>query len=286
MKSTPIPDDESRWTRSFSVIHEDNRKALRAILERDAAGDTKGDAYGQSLGDFWAVMHGRGRARARGVKDLEARARQRSTPSATRSRSSASSRTCTPWASARLRSTSTARSTRRTRRHQLAGLGPGRPGPSRPRLLPQGRPALRRTSARRTRSTSRRPSRCSARGRPQAAADAKTVLKLENDLAAASMTPCRAAAIRRRRTTTMTADELKKLSPKLAWDAYLGALGFPSHRGIQRRRAGLPQEGRRHEQERTPGAVEDVPAVAPGGVGLAVPLARSSSTSGSASARR
>src|SRR5471030_113723 len=53
MKATPISDDESRWTRSFSVIQEDNLKALRAILERDAAGDTQGDAYGQQLGDLW-----------------------------------------------------------------------------------------------------------------------------------------------------------------------------------------------------------------------------------------
>src|SRR5580704_145498 len=53
MKATPIPDDESSWVRSFSVIHEDNQKALRAILERDAKGDTRGDAFGQKLGDFW-----------------------------------------------------------------------------------------------------------------------------------------------------------------------------------------------------------------------------------------
>src|SRR6516225_5333980 len=26
MKATPIPDDEASWTRSFSVIHEDNEK--------------------------------------------------------------------------------------------------------------------------------------------------------------------------------------------------------------------------------------------------------------------
>src|SRR5579862_3431714 len=55
MKSTPIPDDEASWVRSFSVIHLDNQKALRAILERDAAGDTRGDAYGKQLGDFWAA---------------------------------------------------------------------------------------------------------------------------------------------------------------------------------------------------------------------------------------
>src|SRR5580698_5435857 len=30
MKSTPIPEDEASWVRSFSVIHEDDQKALRA----------------------------------------------------------------------------------------------------------------------------------------------------------------------------------------------------------------------------------------------------------------
>src|SRR6185437_13722332 len=58
MKATPIPDDEASWVRSFSVIHEDNQKALRSILERDAAGDAQtrggGDAYGKELGDLWS----------------------------------------------------------------------------------------------------------------------------------------------------------------------------------------------------------------------------------------
>jgi len=43
MKAIPIPDDEASWVRSFSVIHEENQKALRAILDRDAHGDTAGD---------------------------------------------------------------------------------------------------------------------------------------------------------------------------------------------------------------------------------------------------
>jgi endothelin-converting enzyme/putative endopeptidase len=53
MKATPVPDDEASWTRSFSVIHQDNEIALRGILERDAKGDVQGDAYGQALGDLW-----------------------------------------------------------------------------------------------------------------------------------------------------------------------------------------------------------------------------------------
>ncbi len=54
MKSTPIPEDEASWVRSFSTIHEANEKALRAILERDAGGDFQGDAYGRELGDLYA----------------------------------------------------------------------------------------------------------------------------------------------------------------------------------------------------------------------------------------
>jgi len=53
MKATPIPDDEASWVRSFSVIHEETQKSLRATLEREAQGDTRGDAYGQQLGDLW-----------------------------------------------------------------------------------------------------------------------------------------------------------------------------------------------------------------------------------------
>jgi endothelin-converting enzyme/putative endopeptidase len=54
MNATPIPEDEASWVRSFSVIHEENEKALKAILERDARGDVRGDAYGQELGNLWA----------------------------------------------------------------------------------------------------------------------------------------------------------------------------------------------------------------------------------------
>jgi putative endopeptidase len=71
MKATPIPDDQSRWVRSFSVIAEDNKKALRAILERDAAGDTKGDAYGQQLGDFWTSCMDEAGIEQRGASDLK-----------------------------------------------------------------------------------------------------------------------------------------------------------------------------------------------------------------------
>ena len=57
MKATPIPEDEASWVRSFSVLHDENLKALRAILERDAQGDTRGDPYGQKLGDVFTHVN-------------------------------------------------------------------------------------------------------------------------------------------------------------------------------------------------------------------------------------
>jgi putative endopeptidase len=71
MKSTPIPDDEASWVRSFSVIHQDNEQALRAILERDAQGDTHGDAYGQQLGDLWASCMDEDAIEKRALEDLK-----------------------------------------------------------------------------------------------------------------------------------------------------------------------------------------------------------------------
>jgi putative endopeptidase len=71
MKATPIPDDESSWVRSFSVIHQENENALRTILERDAKGDTQGDAYGVQLGDLWASCMDEPLIDQRAVADLK-----------------------------------------------------------------------------------------------------------------------------------------------------------------------------------------------------------------------
>ncbi|HEX3771755.1 MAG TPA: M13 family metallopeptidase [Polyangiaceae bacterium] len=71
MKATPIPDDEASWVRSFSVIRQDNEIALRGILERDAKGDTQGDAYGQQLGDFWTSCMDEDGIEKRSAADLK-----------------------------------------------------------------------------------------------------------------------------------------------------------------------------------------------------------------------
>ncbi len=55
IKATPIPQDESRWFRSFSVIHKQNETTLRNILEAYARGENASDPYAKELGDFYGA---------------------------------------------------------------------------------------------------------------------------------------------------------------------------------------------------------------------------------------
>jgi putative endopeptidase len=54
IKATPVPEDQSSWTRSFDVITERNEEELRSILERYASGQGKDEPYAQKLGDYYA----------------------------------------------------------------------------------------------------------------------------------------------------------------------------------------------------------------------------------------
>ncbi len=51
LEDTELPSDQSRWTRSFSVIRENNRELVREILE-DAAAHPGKDPDSQRVGFF------------------------------------------------------------------------------------------------------------------------------------------------------------------------------------------------------------------------------------------
>ncbi len=55
MKSTPIPEDRSSWSRSFHDIDERNQKVLKEILEGYAAGKNASDPYAKKLADYWTT---------------------------------------------------------------------------------------------------------------------------------------------------------------------------------------------------------------------------------------
>jgi len=65
MKAHPVPPDRASLGRG-SALAEENLKRMRAILERDAAGQGGEDPYAQKLGDFWTSCMDEARAEDRG----------------------------------------------------------------------------------------------------------------------------------------------------------------------------------------------------------------------------
>ncbi len=71
MKNTPIPDDKSSWTRSFSVIDEQNKLLLRAILDELVAQKSQGVAYGKEMADLYGACTDEALINARGGAPLD-----------------------------------------------------------------------------------------------------------------------------------------------------------------------------------------------------------------------
>lgn len=68
-----MPDDQSRWVRSFNVMREENRAKLRVILEEGAAGKVEGgDRYGQLVADFYASCMDEAAVEKTGLSQLKA----------------------------------------------------------------------------------------------------------------------------------------------------------------------------------------------------------------------
>src|SRR6266404_2656262 len=72
LKKTPIPEDRSRWTRSFSEINERNEALLHDILEKDARGEPDpADPYAQKVGDFYATCMDEQKAETASLQTLQ-----------------------------------------------------------------------------------------------------------------------------------------------------------------------------------------------------------------------
>jgi endothelin-converting enzyme/putative endopeptidase len=224
MKSTAIPDDESRWSRGFSILAEDNLKALRAILERDAAADTKGDAYGQQLGDFWASCMDEAAITQRGAKELEPELKRIDGvhDGKTLAKELAHLHSIGVGAAFDLDSEVDMKDAA----HMIAGIGQGGLGlPDRDYYVKDDARSkdIRAAYEKHVAATFALLGEKTKR----AAADAKTVLAVEGELAGASLTR---VELRDPQKVYhhMTLAELKSLAPELPWDGYLGAIGFPA----------------------------------------------------------
>jgi endothelin-converting enzyme/putative endopeptidase len=224
MKATPVPDDQASWTRSFSVIHEDNQKALRAILERDAQGDTRADAYGQQLGDFWASCMDEQTIEKNALDDLKPELKRIDGVNDAKSLVAELGHLHLAGVGAGFGFDSEV--DMKDSAHMIAGLSQGGLG------LPD-RDYYFRDDARTTDIRAEYEKHVARTlellgEKPKAAeADAKIVMKIETDLAGASMTKIELRDPQKI-YHRIDIDGLKKIAPDMPWDGYLGALGFPA----------------------------------------------------------
>jgi endothelin-converting enzyme/putative endopeptidase len=224
MKSTPIPDDEASWVRSFSVLHEENLKSLRTILERDAKGDTQGDAYGKELGDFWASCADEQAVEKRGTADLKIELDRIRAVHDAKSLVDEIAHLHTLGVGAAFGFDSEVDMKDATR--MIAGLGQSGLG------LPE-RDYYFRTDARskdiRAAYEKHVAKTLELAGEPaaQATAEAAAVLKWETDMAGASMTN---VELRDPQKVyhLLNLDGLKQIAPDVSWDGYLAGIGFPA----------------------------------------------------------
>jgi endothelin-converting enzyme/putative endopeptidase len=224
MKATPIPEDEASWVRSFSVIHQDNEIALRGILERDASGDTQSDAYGQQLGDLWASCMDEAAIEKRGYDDLKGDLKAIDAIGNSTALMKALARLHTMGVGAAFGFDSEVDFKDATR--VIAGVGQSGLG------LPE-RDYYFRDDAR-TKDIRAEYLKHVARtlelvgeSAKGAEADAKMVMKIETELAGASMTNIELRDPQKV-YHRLDIEGLKKIAPGVSWDAYLGTLGFPA----------------------------------------------------------
>jgi putative endopeptidase len=228
MKATPIPDDEASWVRSFSVIHEENEKALRAILERDARGDTEGDAYGAQLGDLWASCMDESLVDKRALDDLRPELRTIDGIRDPKSLIQAVARMHAIGIGAVFDFDSEVDFKDASR--MIAGVSQSGLGlPERDYYFRDDK----RTKDIRAEYLTHvsRTFQLLGESPKDSAAHAKTVMALETSLAGASMTN---VELRDPQKVyhRLDLDGLNKIAPDVSWELYLGAVGFPDIRAI------------------------------------------------------
>jgi endothelin-converting enzyme/putative endopeptidase len=224
MRTTPIPDDEASWVRSFSVIHQDNEKALRLVLERDAWDDTRGDAYGKQLGDLWASCMDEPAIEKHGRDDLAPELAKIDAIVDAKSlvRTVGHLHSIGVGAAFGFDSEVDAKDSA----HMIAGVSQGGLGlPERDYYFrddPRAKDIRKAYEAHVARTL-----QLLGESAKQATRDAATVMKVETELAGASMTN---VELRDPQKTYHRLDlpGLRSISPDVPWDVYMTEIGFPS----------------------------------------------------------
>ncbi len=223
MKATPIPEDEASWVRSFSVIHEETQKSLRGTLERDAQGDTRGDAYGQQLGDLWSSCMDEEAIEKRAVSDLKPDLGVIDKVHDTKSLVAALAHLHSVGLGATFSIDSEIDFKDATQ--MIAGISQGGLGLPERDYYFRDDPRAKDIRAEYEKHVART---LELLGEPakQAEAEAKTIMAIETQLAGASMTN---VELRDPQKIYHRLDRagLKAIAPDVSWDTYFTAMGFP-----------------------------------------------------------
>jgi putative endopeptidase len=234
IRSNPVPDDESQWGRSFSVIHEKNQLLLKAILEKDAAGGGGDDAYAKPLGDYYAACMDEAGIEKRGTADLDAELRAIEKISSLNALMVEIAHLHTLAVGVVFEFDSQIDAKDAT--HVIGAVSQGGLGlPDRDYYidaeLPRGAAKAKRTHKQEVRDfyqghVERMFALAGARP-AKAKANAATVMRIETQLARASMTN---VELRDPKKTYHRLDRtgLKALAPRLDWDGYFAGLGLPA----------------------------------------------------------
>ncbi len=267
LKKNPIPPDKTSWGVG-SKLADDNRVLLREILEEAAAGGPGRDPVKQKIGDYYAACMDEKAIEAAGTTPLKAQSR--AGLSGMRSKRDIARRLPRmPGRDVAVRLPVGPGLQELLPGH--CGSRPGRTGPSRPRLLPQDGCEIRRTSTG-LRGPCPEDVRTAGRcRRPSAATEAQTVLRIETALANGIADPGGAP----RSQTALPQDDAQGAGgaqPILPLEGIFLRTGQP---GLQSLNVTAPEFFKTMHtvsEERRPGQLEGLPALAPGACQCALSL--------------
>ena len=257
IKNNPIPPDQSSWD-TYSKMQDENRGRLRGILEAAAAPDPKRNAATQKIGDYYSSCMDEKAIEAKGAEPLK--------PGLERIAKIDSKAEIADVAAAMVHDNVLFRfdSTQdfRDANQVIAEADQGGLGlPDRDYYVKDDAKSVELRKA----YVAHVQKMFELLGdQPEAAAaEAQTVMRIETALAKGSMT-----RVERREPKNldhkMTSGELEKISPDFQWQVYFAKVGLPSLASLNVAAPGFFKAMNEELEQRKPGGLEDLSALAPG----------------------
>ncbi len=255
IKKNPIPPDQTFWS-VYTKMEDDNKSILKEILESAATPTPDRDAVKQKIGDYYTACMDETAINAAVIKPLQPALDRIQQMRSKRDIAAAAAAMNSSGALFRFRSDQDYKdSTQVIAEADQGGLGL----PDRDYYLKTDAKSVELRTA--YEAHLRKMFELLGDKPTDAAAEAQTVMVIETALAKGSLTP-----VERRDPQKlyhkMTTQQLGALSPSFQWQTYLVKVGLPSVEDAERRNAGIFRDIGKRTEEREPGWLEDLSALA------------------------